>query len=170
VGRFRLRQWHIPDQAQHRVRARWHGELGQQSGAGLAAEGQADLALRLGQPVGAARVRFDQLRQAFSKGTPDTGHVAAIKAPYTQTDADHTPKRGQIRRTTLVTAVHSPAGSAAVRAATTGFRTLRGDVQMVQACARDLLHATARNGKEFVHTSAKWEATPLLPNTRFNPE
>lgn len=140
--------------------------MGQQLGAGLAAEGQADLALRLGQPVGAARVRFDQLRQAFSKGMPDTGHVAAVKAPYTQTDADPAPKRGQVRRTTLVAAVHSAAGSAAVRAATAGFHTPHGDMQMVQAYVRDLLHATTRNRKEFVHTSTKWEATPLLPDTR----
>jgi len=96
--------------------------------------------------------------------------VAAVEASHTQTDADRAPKRGQIRRVTLVTAVHSAAGPAAVRAATAGFRAPHGDVQMVQAYVRDLLHATTRNEKEFVHTSTKWEATPLLPNTSFNPK
>jgi len=87
-------QRHAADQAQHRVGTRRHGQALEQPRSRLAALRRTDLALRLGQPAGPARMGGDQLRQALGKGAPGAFDVAAVEPSGPQPDTDTTPERG----------------------------------------------------------------------------
>ena len=77
--RLHLGQWQATDQAQHRIGTRRHGQVLQHLRTCLAAKRRTDPALRLGQPVGSARMGRDQLRQALCKGAPGAFGVAAVE-------------------------------------------------------------------------------------------
>src|SRR3954454_11159249 len=78
-----------------------------------------------------------------------------------EVEADCTPEHGQIGRAPPVTAVNGPARTSAIRAATAGPRTLRGDRKKVRVLARDLFDAAARHRTELVH--APFRARRTLP-------
>ena len=127
--RLLLGQRQAPDQTQHRVRARRHGQALKQARTAFAPERHPDPPLGLGQPAGAARVGSEQLGQALGEGAPSAGRVAAVKPAHAQVDPERPPERGQIGRAPPITAVHGPARAPAIWAAAAGPRAVRGDVE-----------------------------------------
>ena len=131
--RFRRKKWQPADKAQHRVGAGRHGQAVQQPCCCFAAECHTDLALRLGQPGGPARVRRHQFRKTFGKGAPDAFGVAAVEPSRSQSDMDPPPHRGQVSWMPAIAAVHGTARAPTVRAAPARPGDACGNVKQVGA-------------------------------------
>jgi hypothetical protein len=89
------RQRQAADETQHGRRARRHAGVRQQPDASLAAERDADTALRSAETTRAARVGRQQAGQLLGKGPSRAGAVSAIEAPNLQREADLAPSDGK---------------------------------------------------------------------------
>lgn len=74
-----------------------------------------------------------------------------MEAAHDQADADLAAEPRQVGRVSLVSAVHGPARTPAVRAAAAGPRAVRGGVEGIRTFARDPLDVATRHGTKLVH-------------------
>ncbi len=95
--------------------------LGREAGAGCAAEGEADVSLRLGEAPGAAGMWRHKGGQAFGKGGAGTGDVVTKEAAYAQQDARGQISPGQIGQGADIATMRSVGGMSTVG---TGWRRL----------------------------------------------
>jgi hypothetical protein len=149
--RFRRRQWQPADEAQHRVWTGRHSQVVQQPCCCFAAQCRTDLALRLGQPGGPARMGRHQFRQALGKGASGAFGVAAVGPFRPYRDMDPAPDRRQVSRVPAIAAVHGTARASAVRVAVAGPGAACVNMEEVRAVRRDRLDAAARHRTKLVH-------------------
>ena len=95
-----------PDQAQERVAAR--GEASRWSGAGGAAKGKPEMALKIAQPVGAPPVAPRDPNEPFDEDATRAARRRASEAPGSHPDHDGPPLPGQVMQEPSVAAVDVP--------------------------------------------------------------
>jgi hypothetical protein len=108
-GRTRLRDRVVPArQPQQGVGAGRHGEPRRQARAGLAAQGEAEVALLVAQPARSARRRRGGVGQAFGEGPPRAGGVQAVEPSGPDAQRHRTSLPGQVAERAVIPAVHPP--------------------------------------------------------------
>jgi hypothetical protein len=139
------------DEAEHRVRARRHAQMRQESGAGLPAQGDADPCLGVGEPTRALGTWREELGKTLGEGALGAGGVAAVEPAHVQAEPHRAPERGQVGGMTHVAAVDGTADVATSRAAGLLAGTASSDVDDLWIEARDVIDAAARDGTELLH-------------------
>ena len=152
---------HGLDQTQHCGGAGRHAQRGEETGATLAAAGDADTALNLGEPSRASSMRLDQPRPSFSEGASSTRRIGAVEPPHL--DAEAGPRCGarQIGRRSTVAAMNRSARAVAVGTSHVRRLTKHLDHEPIRAFLRQTLDGAARQRKRNVHTLYDGKATEV---------
>jgi hypothetical protein len=105
-----------PNEPKETVGAHRHRELHGETRPGLCPDYDGDGALGRRESAGATRPHVEQAGEPLGKGAPCTGGLSAVEAPYDDLQANATPERWEVRRTTEIRAVWGAADGVAARA------------------------------------------------------